>query len=164
MTLRNEPHDGYEGEAGAGPAVIVRFKSSSQPKGQDGYEVAVTSAATPADINRTILLAATAREEARRVLEGTYDGEARSIEVRDFGTLESFEAVNTAAEPRTLWRRVHNQAVTDAGVHVDADCPYCSAPAETASVRLLREALGEQRRQDAAEGAYERTMMQDQRA
>lgn len=69
MNLRNEPHDGSE--PGPGPLVYVRFKSSSQPKGQDGYEIAVASGATRADIDDAVYMAAIAREQAIDVLEGT---------------------------------------------------------------------------------------------
>lgn len=54
--------------------VIIKFKSSSQPKGQDGFELAVSSDATEADVDRTMLLAARAREQAQAVLAGEYTG------------------------------------------------------------------------------------------
>lgn len=65
-------------------AVKIMFKSSSQPKGQDGFELAVSSDATEADVDRTMLLAARAREQAQAVLAGEYTGtgqvEARRCE------------------------------------------------------------------------------------
>lgn len=100
MTLRNEPHEGYEGEAG-GPAVIVRFKSSSQPKGQDGYEVAITSGATQADVFAAILLAAEAREQMQAILEGRTSAQLRehAALAAERTALQQAEDIAAASDP-----------------------------------------------------------------
>jgi hypothetical protein len=47
------------------PPVTVTYKTSSQPRGQDGHEVRVTSYATQEDVDRTLMLAADAFVRAR---------------------------------------------------------------------------------------------------
>ena len=43
------------------PAVVIKYKSSSQPRGQEGYEIAATSDATDADIECAVAAANAAR-------------------------------------------------------------------------------------------------------
>ena len=51
-------------------AVTVTFKSSSSKDGKEGYVATVTSDATEADVDRTVTLAARARQAALQELNG----------------------------------------------------------------------------------------------
>lgn len=55
------------------PAVVVTFKTSSQPKGGDGVEIRVTSAATAGDLADTVDMAAEGFRRAKGLIREIND-------------------------------------------------------------------------------------------
>lgn len=131
-------------------AVKIMFKSSSQPKGQDGFELAVSSDATEADVDRTMLLAAKAREQAQAVLAGEYTGLDDEV---DANVPQELKDALSRVTPEDLARILADLRVRD------DDAEEAARDDQIDQIDQI-----DQARRDAEEGAYERTMMRDQRA